>query len=158
MPTVTRHRTRSPAVAAWLHLGRVFVRTDRRAEQTLRAFGLTHPQFGVLARLREREGLTQQDLSEGLLLDKSNLCRILTLLEGAGLLERKPDGEDRRANRILLTARGRRVLDQAIPALDTMLEEQFRGLDREGQRTLSTLLRRIERGALESEASSSTAP
>ena len=151
MPTVTRQRTRSPAVVAWLHLGRVFLRTDRRAEQALRGFGLTHPQFGVLARLRDRDGLTQQELSQGLLLDKSNLCRILTLLEGEGLIERQPDGEDRRVNRVLLTARGRRVLDQAIPALDAMLEEQFRGLDRAAQRTLSTLLRRIERGASEPE-------
>ncbi len=152
MPMVTRQRTRSPAVVAWLHLGRVFVLTDRRAEQALRAFGLTHPQFGVLARLRDRDGLTQQELSQGLLLDKSNLCRILTLLEGEGLLERQPDGEDRRVNRVLLTARGRRVLDQAVPAMDAMLEEQFRGLDRSGQRTLSTLLRRLERGASEPEA------
>ena len=151
MPTVTRQRTRSPAVVAWLHLGRVFLRTDRRAEQALRGFGLTHPQFGVLARLRDRDGLTQQELSQGLLLDKSNLCRILTLLEGEGLIERQPDGEDRRVNRVLLTARGRRVLDQAIPALDAMLEEQFRGLDRAAQRTLSTLLRRLERGASEPE-------
>ena len=152
MPTVTRQRTRSPAVVAWLHLGRVFVLTDRRADQALRAFGLTHSQFGVLARLREGDGLTQQELSQGLLLDKSNLCRILTLLEGEGLLERQPDGEDRRANRILVTARGRRVLDQAIPAMDAMLEEQFRCLDRAGQRTLSSLLRRLERGAAEPEA------
>ncbi len=152
MPTVTRQRTRSAAVVAWLHLGRVFVLIDRRAEQVLRAFGLTHPQFGVLARLRDRDGLTQQELSQGLLLDKSNLCRILTLLEGEGLLQRQPDGEDRRVNRVLLTARGRRVLDQAVPALDAMLEEQFRGLDRAEQRTLSALLRRLERGASEPEA------
>ena len=153
MPTVTRQRTRSPAVVAWLHLGRVFVLTDRRAEQALRAFGLTHPQFGVLARLRDRDGLTQQELSQGLLLDKSNLCRILTLLEGEGLLERQPDGDDRRVNRVLLTARGRRVLDQAVPALDAILEEQFRSLDRAAQRTLSTLLRRLERCASAPEAS-----
>lgn len=151
MPTVTRQRTRSPAVVAWLHLGRVFTLTDRRAEQTLRAFDLTHPQFGVLAPLRERDGLTQQELSQRLLLDKSNLCRILTLLEGEGLLERQPDREDRRVNRILLTSRGRRVLDQAVPAMDAVLEEQFRGLDRAEQRTLSALLRRLERGASEPE-------
>lgn len=153
MPTVTKQRTRSPAVVAWLHLGRVFLLTDRRAEQALRVFGLTHSQFGVLARLRERDGLSQQELSQGLLLDKGNLCRILTLLEGEGLLERQHDEEDRRVNRVLLTARGRRVLDQAVPAMDTMLEEQFRGLDRTGQRALSTLLRRLERGAAEPEAS-----
>lgn len=153
MPTVTRQKTRSPAVVAWLHLGRVFVLTDRRAEQALRAFALTHPQFGVLARLREGDGLTQQELSQGLRLDKSNLCRILTLLEGEVLLERKPDGEDRRANRIVLTARGRRLFDQAVPAMDAMLEEQFRGLDRAEQRMLSTLLRRLERGASEPEGS-----
>ena len=147
MPTVTRQRTRSPAVVAWLHLVRVFALSDRRAEQGLRAFGLTHPQFGVLVRLRERDGLTQQELSQGLLLDKSNLCRILTLLEGKGLLERQPDREDLRVNRVVLTARGRRVLDQAVPAMDALLEEQFRGLDRAEQRTLSMLLRRVERGA-----------
>jgi len=97
-------------------------------------------------------GLTQLELSQCLLLEKSNLCRILTLLEGEGLFERQPDGEDRPVNRVVLTVRGRRVVDQAVPAMDAMLEEQFRGLDRAGQRTLSTLLRRLERGASEPEA------
>ena len=156
MPMVTRQKTRSPAVVAWLHLGRAFLLIDRHAEQVLRAFGLTHPQFGVLARLRERDGLTQQDLSQGLLLDKGNLCRILTHLEDEGLLVREPDGEDRRANRVLLTARGRRVLDQAVPALDAMLEEKFRSLDHAGQRTLSTLLRRIEHSPPEPETPTAT--
>lgn len=84
MPTVTRQRTRSPAVVAWLHLVRVFVLTDRRVERALRAFGLTHSQFGVLARRRESDGLTQQELSQGLLLDKSNLCRTGRLLDSTG--------------------------------------------------------------------------
>ncbi len=137
-------KTRSPAILAWLHLMRVVAQIDRKVEQQLRTIGLTHPQFGVLARLRAGDGLTQQELGETLLLDKGNLCGILDRLEEQGLVERDRDPQDRRCKRIRLTDRGHRLLEQATPALDTLLERLFLPLTRAEQNRLRILLHRLE--------------
>ncbi len=84
MPThhvASGRTTCSPAVVTWLLLMRSFALVDREAEHQLRTLGLTHPQFGVLARLRANDGPSQHELGDMLLLDKGNLCSILRRLE-----------------------------------------------------------------------------
>src|SRR3979490_3335388 len=67
--------------------------------------GTTRAQWIVLFRLRQQEGLSQVDLAEVLELQPISLVRLLDRLVEHGLLERRPDPRDRRANRLFLTAR-----------------------------------------------------
>jgi MarR family transcriptional regulator for hemolysin len=80
---------------------------DHRAK----ARGTTRAQWIVLFRLREKEGLSQVDLADVLELQPISLVRLLDRLVEHGLLERRPDPKDRRANRLFLTARGRQLVD-----------------------------------------------
>ncbi len=52
---------------------------------------------------------TQNDLADALALDKSNVARLCSRLERAGHVVRAIDVEDRRARRVQLTAKGRRL-------------------------------------------------
>jgi MarR family transcriptional regulator for hemolysin len=65
----------------------------------------------VLFRLREQEGLSQVDLADVLELQPISLVRLLDRLVVHGLLERRHDPKDRRANRLFLTPRGRQLVD-----------------------------------------------
>jgi MarR family transcriptional regulator, transcriptional regulator for hemolysin len=78
--------------------------------------GTTRAQWIVLFRLRQQEGLSQVDLAEVLELQPISLVRLLDRLVEQGLLERRPDPNDRRANRLFLTGSGRRLVDD----LDTL--------------------------------------
>jgi MarR family transcriptional regulator for hemolysin len=73
--------------------------------------GTTRAQWIVLFRLREQEGLSQVDLADVLELQPISLVRLLDRLVEHGLLERRHDPRDRRANRLFLTATGRRLVD-----------------------------------------------
>ena len=73
--------------------------------------GTTRAQWIVLFRLREQEGLSQVDLADVLELQPISLVRLLDRLVEHGLLERRPDPRDRRANRLFLTAGGRQLVD-----------------------------------------------
>jgi DNA-binding MarR family transcriptional regulator len=80
---------------------------DHRAK----ARGTTRAQWIVLFRLREQEGLSQVDLADVLELQPISLVRLLDRLVEHGLLERRHDPKDRRANRLFLTPRGRQLVD-----------------------------------------------
>jgi MarR family transcriptional regulator for hemolysin len=73
--------------------------------------GTTRAQWIVLFRLREQEGLSQVDLAEVLELQPISLVRLLDRLVEHGLVERRHDPRDRRANRLFLTASGRQLAD-----------------------------------------------
>jgi MarR family transcriptional regulator, transcriptional regulator for hemolysin len=81
---------------------------DHRAK----ARGTTRAQWIVLFRLREQEGLSQVDLADVLELQPISLVRLLDRLVEHGLLERRPDPKDRRANRLFLTTSGRQLVDE----------------------------------------------
>jgi len=138
--------SRSPAVLAWIHLLRAYMKIDRLIEQRLRSFGLTHPQFGLLNQLSRSHGPTQQECSHALYVDKANLSGIVDRLSRTGLVDRIPDPVDRRYNRIYLTPRGRDVLAAARAEVEALLREVFRGLSSEEQERLHHLLGRLHKG------------
>lgn len=80
---------------------------DHRAKER----GTTRAQWVVLFRLRAQEGLSQVDLAEVLELQPISLVRLLDRLVEQGLLERRHDPKDRRANRLFLTDAGRALVD-----------------------------------------------
>ena len=73
--------------------------------------GTTRAQWIVLFRLRDQEGLSQVDLADVLELQPISLVRLLDRLVEHGLLERRHDPRDRRANRLFLTPNGRQLVD-----------------------------------------------
>lgn len=89
---------------------------DHRAK----ARGTTRAQWIVLFRLREQEGLSQVDLADVLELQPISLVRLLDRLVEHGLLERRPDPRDRRANRLFLTDRGRQLVDDLDSLRDSI--------------------------------------
>ncbi|WP_213737616.1 MarR family transcriptional regulator [Bradyrhizobium sp. dw_411] len=80
--------------------------------------GTTRAQWIVLFRLREQEGLSQVDLADVLELQPISLVRLLDRLVEHGLVERRHDPRDRRANRLFLTTAGRQLADD----LDSLRE------------------------------------
>ena len=82
--------------------------------------GTTRAQWIVLFRLRQQEGLSQVDLADVLELQPISLVRLLDRLVEHGLLERRPDPRDRRANRLFLTKRGRQLVDDLDSLRDSI--------------------------------------
>jgi len=82
------------------------------ADQRARQFGISRAQWTVLMRLDRFEGLKQSELAEVLDLQPISLTRLLDRLAKNGLIERRPDPHDRRANRLYLTPAARPLLKQ----------------------------------------------
>jgi len=132
---------RSIAVPAWLRLARVFQQVDRASVDLLRRWDLSVAQFDVLVQVGLREGLTQQQLADQLLVTKGNVCQLLDRMEERGLLERRQEG---RANRLYLTEKGRALRSEAMPAQEQLIEGIFAALPRARQASLLAALRRLD--------------
>jgi MarR family transcriptional regulator for hemolysin len=95
---------------------------DHRAKDR----GTTRAQWIVLFRLREQEGLSQVDLADVLELQPISLVRLLDRLVEHGLLERRHDPRDRRANRVFLTAACRQLVDDLDSLRDSIATDVLR--------------------------------
>jgi MarR family transcriptional regulator, transcriptional regulator for hemolysin len=102
--------------------------------------GTTRAQWIVLFRLREQEGLSQVDLADVLELQPISLVRLLDRLVEHGLLERRHDPKDRRANRLFLTERGRQLVDDLDSLRDAIATDVLHGVPAEAiEASLGTL-------------------
>jgi len=127
-------------------LARVYTRLERRQGQALAAHGLSLPQFDVLATLWHGEGITQQELAERLLVTKGNVVGLLNRICAAGWVERCPDPEDRRANRLYLTEAGRELVCAAIPCQNADIRKVFGRLSEEDLKRMHQILEQLEAG------------
>lgn len=93
---------------ALLSLVRTSALMQKLSDRFFSQFGLTDVQFNILMILKEsgETGLSQQQLSEHLIVTKSNVVGLVDRLERSGYVRRTPHPSDRRFNQIVLTPRG----------------------------------------------------
>jgi MarR family transcriptional regulator, transcriptional regulator for hemolysin len=80
------------------------------ADQKAKRHGITRAQWAVLAKLQKEEGLQQAKLAKLLDIQPISLTRLVDRLCTSGLVERRADEKDRRANRLYLTPAARPLM------------------------------------------------
>src|SRR5947209_12117053 len=128
------------ALEAWRQLFVAFHTLRRRVEELLAPYGLALSQFEALARIGLKPGMVQQDLVPQLLVTKGNVGAMLDRLESGHLIERRPDPQDRRANRLFLTRSGKALVTELFEKRTALVHEMMAPLDAGQQKTLSELL------------------
>src|SRR5581483_9955579 len=74
--------------------------------------GVTRAQWKVLFKLSRMPGLRQVEIADMLDLEPITLCRIVDRLQDAGLVERMPDPDDRRAWRLHVTEKAQPLVEK----------------------------------------------
>lgn len=95
-----------------------------RAQSIYRSDMLQEPvlspvQHSYVLAVCSHPGLSQEELSRHLCINKSNVARQVAGLEAAGLVERRPDGRDRRQTRVYPTA----AMQALLPAVRAITED-----------------------------------
>lgn len=83
-------------------------------DKALRPLGVTRSQWWVLANLSRHngEGMMQTELAKILDVGKVTLGGLIDRLEASGYVTRQPDPVDRRAKRVVMTPKGKKLLSQ----------------------------------------------
>ena len=90
----------------WLTVGRTNLKVHRALNLLLGELDLSLAQHEILVTISRYRGLTQRELSEQLLVVKSNATALLKKLEARGLVRRTSDPNDSRIKRLSLTRAG----------------------------------------------------
>ena len=74
--------------------------------QILKEHNITSAEYPVIIVLNKKDGITQEEISSELGLDKSAITRVVKSLLEKGFIERQKNQEDLRCNKIYLTEKG----------------------------------------------------
>ncbi|MDO9125956.1 MAG: MarR family transcriptional regulator [Parvibaculum sp.] len=108
-----------------------------------RVSGLTQAQWGALAHLSRNQGLNQVGLADLLEVQPITVARLIDKLVALGVVERRPDPNDRRAQQLFLTSKAQPLLDQLWEAGDEILDEAYDGFSEEERARFIDMLVRM---------------
>ncbi len=86
----------------------------RNGDRITAGYGLNQQQFVVLSEIVERGPINQTQLVGGLLIEKSNLSKIVKKLKSLGLIKISSSPEDGRATLLSVTSKGRKIWEECM--------------------------------------------
>jgi len=110
---------------------------------TLVPQGVDWAVVGLLVQLTKCGPTRQADLAEASLLDPSTVSRHVGQLVRLGLVERRPDPQDGRAVRLVVTDHGREIVEETVRRRNQAFVAALRGWRPEDLRALIDLLARF---------------
>jgi DNA-binding MarR family transcriptional regulator len=111
-------------------------------------FGLSVPEWRVMAVLGDAGAMTQRDLTRRTLMDKVAVNRACKVLEERELASRTPNANDGRSHLLELTEEGRKVYAQIMPLAVEMEKQLFASFSRDEIDQFRHLLEKV-RGQVE---------
>jgi len=105
--------------------------------------GLKARSYSVLSLAADGAGPSQRELAEFLRLDPSQVVSLVDDLQSRGLVERRPDPADRRANVVIATDAGRALAAAARDSARSAEERVHAQLSADERQTLTDLLRAL---------------
>ncbi|WP_298671986.1 MarR family winged helix-turn-helix transcriptional regulator [uncultured Sphingomonas sp.] len=125
--------------------------SDRIARAYESMFGLSIPEWRLVAVIAEWDAINQAEIGERTRMDKVTVSRAAIALVDRGLLARAPNATDKRSHLLSLTASGRELYALVAPKaleLERRIFASFAPAELEG---FMALLRRIDAAVLETE-------
>ena len=114
--------------------------------EALEPIGIGPKEFLLMRFVQATQGRSQQALAERLGVPPSRMVALVDHLEDAGLVERRPDPEDRRVRGLYLTRKGRGALERAAKIAIDYETRLCAGINREEREQLIDLLQKLQAG------------
>jgi DNA-binding MarR family transcriptional regulator len=119
----------------------------KKADEFFGQFGLTDVQFNVLMLLHhqsgEKEGLSQAELSDMMLVNRANITSLIDRMEKAELVMRTAHEGDRRYNIIKMTAKGKKLYSRVEPLYAAQVMEAMSVLKQTEQQEMMAMLEKV---------------
>jgi DNA-binding MarR family transcriptional regulator len=147
------HSEHPEALRLWLRLLTCTQLVEKQVRTLLRErFDTTLPRFDLMAQLeRAPAGLKMNELSRRMMVTGGNVTGITDQLVAEGLVERIDVEGDRRAYRVRLTPKGRRLFNDMARQHESWIVGAFAGLSDKDIATLHKLLGKVKDRATSSQ-------
>ncbi len=107
-------------------------------------FGLTIPEWRVLAHLAQSDQVSVREIQARVDMDKSKVSRAAARLEASGLIEKRENLEDRRLLDMRLTPKGRDLIARIVPIADAYQTQILTQIGADAPLFRAALLRLLE--------------
>ena len=140
------HSEHPEALRLWLRLLTCTQIVEKQVRTQLRErFDTTLPRFDLMAQLeRSTEGLKMNELSRRMMVTGGNVTGITDQLVAEGLVDRVDVAGDRRAYRVRLTPKGRKMFNEMALQHENWIVEAFAGLTDKDLGVLHKLLGKVK--------------
>jgi DNA-binding MarR family transcriptional regulator len=120
----------------------------RESHRLFRPHGITGAQYNLLNVIAGADhGLSQREIGDLLVVDRSNITGLIDRMEKAGWVKRTDHPEDRRVYRVILTPAGRKLWENVTPRYAAVVAQLTRGLSEQKMNDAVAVLRHLENGA-----------
>lgn len=145
MSNLTTHELDSPP---WLRVESTLMATARLVriafDTRLAELDLNLTQASLIGYVNEFGATTQTDLADHLAIGRAQIGAIIDRLEARGVVERRPNPDDRRVWLVSITEAGR-ILAAEIAQVDEVLRAELRrGIGREERQALAWVMTRLQ--------------
>jgi DNA-binding MarR family transcriptional regulator len=140
------HSEHPEALRLWLRLLTCTQIVEKQVRSQLRErFETTLPRFDLMAQLeRAPDGLKMNELSRRMMVTGGNVTGITDQLVAEGLVDRVDVQGDRRAYRVRLTPKGRKLFHDMAHQHERWIVDAFSGLSEKDIATLHKLLGKVK--------------
>ncbi|MFV8829140.1 MarR family winged helix-turn-helix transcriptional regulator [Alkalihalobacterium sp. APHAB7] len=111
----------------------------------LEAFNLAPEQNLVMMLLWEQDGLTQNQISQKLNKDKTNIARMASNLEKKGFISRVNCNDDRRSVKLFLTTEGKDLGEKVVPITEEFNDVVVKDISKEELEQLEKTLTKMSK-------------
>jgi DNA-binding MarR family transcriptional regulator len=106
-------------------------------------FGLSIPQWRVMAVLGRFPSLSANEVADKTAMDKVTVSRAVAGMLADGVLEREPDSADRRRASLRLSRRGKAIYDELVPVARAYERRLLAALSADEQQALDRLMAKL---------------
>ena len=100
-------------------------------------------QWLVLGPIWGKEGISQKEISEYCLKDKTSVTKIIDTLEKKNIVVRVPDQLDHRIKRVVLSNKGKKLFLEVIPIMELTRNQLREGITEKEVELLRSVLSKI---------------
>ena len=134
-------KQKTQIVKSLLRLG-VFL--QREGNRIVSDFGLNQQQLVVLKEIQEKGPVSQREICSELLLEKSNVSKIIGKLYSQGYITVSHSERDNRRSILTVTAKGNSILDRCMERLNQWNSEWLRPMSARELNNTVGILSRLE--------------
>ena len=116
---------------------------ERAMGEALHGSGITFRQCQMLGMLAAHGSLTQAEVADRLGVEPSSVARLVDRMTRDGWVERRPDPDDRRKNRLVATGRAEPVWESVRAKALVMRKKALAGMSEDEVADLKRLLRHL---------------
>ena len=111
----------------------------------LKKFDITPEQFVILSILDDNSNLHQMQLCKLLYKDRSNMARLIGILEKKGLIVKTPSVDKRLVNKIQITDKGKELKNLVFPLIKNSRKKILNGISDEELKYCINIFHKIQK-------------